>query len=306
MGFEKSAESVFILLMLALPGFILVKTKLLNEQGTKTLANILILVCQPFIYLNAFTTNTYSNDLLADIGWITLFAFASQLVMLGLSKLIYLPDKDKLRANTYVYASSLGNVGFMGIPVVQTLLPGNTTALMFVAIFMATFNIICWTLGVYILTGDKKYISFKRAFLNPSMLGMMIALPLFFLNVEMPKILAEPIGMLASLNTPIAMIILGAKFGLVRFRELFKGYGVYLSSIIKLIITPLLMYCVLIPLELSDNVETVLLILTCMPSANMVLIMAEKFDGDTVSATKSVMLSTLFSIVTIPLILLLV
>ena len=279
MDFLKSAESVCILLIMALPGFILVKTKILNEQSTKTLANILILICQPFIYLNAFTTNTYSSDLLVDSGWITLFAFASQLVMLAISKVIYLPDKNKMRANTYVYASSLGNVGFMGIPVVQTLLPGNSTALMFVAIFMATFNILCWTLGVYILTGDKKYISFKRAFLNPSMIGMVIALPLFFLNVKMPNILAEPFSLLAGLNTPIAMIILGAKFGLVKFKELFTGWGAYLSAVIKLIITPLLMFAILIPLELSYDVETVLMILTCMPSANMVLIMAEKFDG---------------------------
>lgn len=306
MEFLRSAESVFILLIMAIPSFVLVKVKILNEQSIKTLANILILVCQPFIYLNSFTTNRYSNDLLSDIGWIALFAFASQLILLGMSKLIFLPDKNKIRANTYVYAASLGNVGFMGIPVVQTLLPGNTTALMFVAVFMAIFNIICWTLGVYILTGDKKYISFKRAFLNPSMIGMIIALPLFFLNVEMPKLLAEPFSMLASLNTPLAMFILGAKFGFVRFRELFKGSGAYISSLIKLIIAPLLMYCVLINIELSDAVETVLMILTCMPSANMVLIMAEKFDGDTISATKSVMVSTLFSIVTIPLILLLV
>lgn len=306
MDFLTSATSVLSLFLLALPGFILVKCKLLNTSHIGALVTVLLYVCQPFIMLNAFFTKTYESSLLADMGIILLIGFASQIIILLLSKALFLFDKNnKLRANAYTFASALGNVGFMGIPVISALMPDNSEAILYVSIFLVTFNILCWTVGIYILTGDKKYISIKKAFINPPIIALAIALPLFFCRVKMPEAILTPINFLAEMNSPLAMIILGMRFADIKLKEMVGGWGVYVCVLIKLIITPLLVYVCLLPFNLNDTVIKVSLILASMPSANMVLMMSEKYNGDTVSSAKAVMMTTVISIITIPIILLL-
>lgn len=306
MDFSTTALSVLSLCLMALPGFILIKLKMLKAEYIAVLAIVLLYVNQPFITLNAFLSKTYEQSLLANMGIVLAFGVFSQIIVLFIAKIIFTLDKkNRPRANAYAYASAIGNAGFMGIPVVAVLLPNNAEAILYVSIFLVSFNLVCWTLGVYVLTGDKKYISLKKAILNPPIIAMIIALPIFFLKVKMPSFLMQPINFIAEMNTPLAMIILGMRFATIRFRELFLGIGMYVSSFIKLIFTPLLVYVCMLPFNLSTTLTQVLLILSAMPAANMVLIMAEKFEGDTTSATKAVLNSTFLCIITVPLILLL-
>lgn len=305
MNFATAALSVVSLLLLAVPGFVLIKTKLIKTTIIPALVTILLYINQPFITIYALISKPYDNSMLVGMGIVILVAFATQLLVMGLAKLVFFKDPNKPRGNAYTFASSLGNVGFMGIPVVSVLMPGNAEALLYVALYMTTFNILSWTIGVYVLTGDKKFISVKKAIINPPIIALIIALPLFFLNVKVPDALMMPIKFLADMNTPLAMIVLGMRFAEVKFKELFVGLGMYGVSFVKLIFTPLLVYGVLYAIPMSYTVKLVLIIISAMPSANMVLMMAEKFDGDCVAAVKAVMNTTILSMLTIPLMMLL-
>lgn len=305
MGFATTALSVASLLLLAIPGFVLIKTKLVKSEAISILVVVLLYVCQPFITMNAFLSKEFETNLLTNMGIVILVAILTQILFLFMSKIIFRCDKNKLRGNAYSFASALGNVGFMGIPVISVLLPNNAEALLYVAIYMTVFNIISWTLGVYVLTEEKKYISIKKAIINPPIIAMIIALPFFFTNFHLPEFIMQPIGFFADMNTPIAMLILGMRFANIKFKELISGWGVYLSSFIKLAITPIAVYLIMMPFKISLTLRTVIVIISAMPSANMVLMMAERFDGDSVAATKAVLHSTILSIITIPLIMML-
>lgn len=305
MDFLTTISSVGALFLLAVPGFILAKIKLIKPEHIGVLVCVLLYVNQPFIMIDAFITKTYENSLLVNIGIVFLVGVISQIFIMFLGKLIFRADNNRLRGNAYSYASAIGNVGFMGIPVVSVLLPENAEAILYVSVFLMSFNLVAWTIGIYALTGNKKDISIKKALLNPPIIAMIVALPIFFLRVKLPSFLTLPISYLAMMNTPLAMIILGAKFAWIRLRELVSGWGVYLTCFIKLVACPLIVYGCLYPFEISRTVKIVLIILSAMPSANMVLMHAERFGGDTVAATKAVMLTTVASILTIPLIMLL-
>ena len=170
-------------------------------------------------------------------------------------------------------------------------------------------NLMCWTVGSFLLTGEKKYISLKKAVLNPQMIALVVALPLFFTGVttdDLPDAVTKVIGFLADMTAPLCMIILGMRFAVAPIKELFTDWKVYLSVFIKVLAFPLLVYLVLLPFDSMDRMMKIaLVILSGMPSASINLNLAEIYGADQKTAANNILLSTLLSIVTIPVLLLL-
>lgn len=305
MQFLESCFSILVLMCLALPGYILIKLKILKEEHIVPFVTVLLYVNQPFITIHSFITKEYTPELLANIGIVFLMGIMTQILMFALARLIFSYDKLASRRNVYVFASAVGNVGFIGIPICNIFMPGNTEAILYIAVYLITFNLVSWTLGAYMITGDKSYISLKKAIINPPVIALIVALPLFFLKVKLPSVVVDCVGYIATMNTPLAMIVLGMRFACVKMSSMFKGISVYVVSFIKLVLTPILVYLVLLPFELSETLVRTLIIISAMPTANMVLMMAEKFNGDAEAAVKSIMNSTILTIAVLPLIMLL-
>ena len=293
---------------LALPGFILVKLKVLNGDHIKPLVTILLYVCQPFIMIKSFLVRPYDTQLLINIGVVFLVAALTQLIAFGVSRLIFSYDKDRARRGVYVFSTAVGNVGFIGIPMCQIFMPNDIdNAVLYISVYLVAFNLIAWTLGAYMITGDKKFISVKKAVINPPVLALLVALPLFFAGITLPAdhIGTKCIGYLADMNTPLSMIVLGMRFALVKWTDMFKGWSIYLVSFLKLVVTPLLVYACIFALGLDAVLLKTLIIVSAMPTANMVLMMAEKFGGNTEESVKCIMNSTILTMAVLPLIMLL-
>ena len=306
--FLESLFSIFILMCLALPGFILVKLKVLKSEHINPLVTILLYVCQPFIMIHSFLTKEYTTDLLANMGIVLLIALLTQLVAFGLARLIFANDKERARRGVYIFSTAVGNVGFIGIPICSIFITDPTLlaeAVLYISVYLVAFNLVAWTLGAYMITGDKKFISLKKALINPPVIALLIALPLFFLKVKLPPIVNNCIGYLANMNTPLAMIVLGMRFALVKVGDMFKGWSIYLVSFLKLVVTPLLVYACIFSLHLSPVLVKTMVIVSAMPTANMVLMMAEKFGGDAEESVKCIMNSTILTGAVLPLIMLL-
>ena len=189
------------------------------------------------------------------------------------------------------------------------LFPSNPEAIAYSAVFIVSMNLMCWTVGSFLLTGEKKYISLKKAVLNPQMIALVVALPLFFTGVttdDLPDAVTKVIGFLADMTAPLCMIILGMRFAVAPIKELFTDWKVYLSVFIKVLAFPLLVYLVLLPFDSMDRMMKIaLVILSGMPSASINLNLAEIYGADQKTAANNILLSTLLSIVTIPVLLLL-
>jgi len=295
---------VGLMVGMSLLGFGIRKAKLVGEEN-KGLSVTLLYIAQPLMIVSVLQANAYQNSVLGNMGLTFLFAVVTQTVLLIAAFFIFKFNKDDKERRVYAFASVFSNCGFMGIPVMQALLPDNPAVPFFAAMYVISFNILSWTAGVYVITGDKKYISLKNAFLNPPTVALIFALPLFFLNIKLPEQVLNIVDMLGAMTTPLAMIILGIKLADLSVKKLFCGVSLYVSMAVKLLIAPLFTYLLLLPFGFDQSIVIALTLAAAMPTASMTVVFAERFGGDVASGVKTQLLSTFLSILTIPLITLL-
>lgn len=342
MNFSTTALSVLLLIAMAVPGYLLVKTKMLPEKAITYLSVLLLYVSQPFLSIRSFLEVSYTPQLAINLAVVFGVSMLAQGVIFGVVWLILRRRFDdpaqsaaliaegyiggnsytsepalvaeidrcvKGRANrAVVLASAFGNVGFFGVPVLQFLFPDAHDAIAYSAVFIVSLNLMSWTVGSYVLTGDKKHVSLKRALVNPQTVTLVISLPLFFAGVsesDLPETVNTIIGYLADMTAPLCMIILGMRFALAPLVQLFKDYRVYIASFVKILVFPLLVYLVLMPFEMDEMLRVSLVLLSGMPAATINLNLAELYGADQTTAANSILMSTVLSIVTIPVLMLL-
>lgn len=342
MGFSTTAVSVLLLVAMAVPGYLLIKTKMLPQKAITYLSVLLLYVSQPFLSIRSFLEVSYTPQLAVNLAIVFGVSLAGQAVIFGVMWLILrrrFDDPQQTaelirdgfiggdsytaepalkaavarsvsgRANrAMVLASAFGNVGFFGVPVLQFLFPDAHDAIAYSAVFIVTLNLMSWTVGSYLLTGDKKHVSLKRALINPQTVTLVISLPLFFAGVsagDLPDTINTVIGYLADMTAPLCMIILGMRFALAPVVQLFTDFRVYVASFIKTLVFPLLIYVVLMPFQMEEMLRVSLVLLSGMPAATINLNLAELYGADQKTAANSILMSTVLSIVTIPLLMLL-
>jgi predicted permease len=311
--FITSLIRVGLLVAMTVPGFVLKKLKKLPENSIAVISAIIIYISQPMLSLYSFIEAKFSSELLVNMGIAFVLAIIFNVGSLLLAKLVFLKDKDVPASKVCTIGSALSNCGFMGIPVIKVLF-NDPQITIYALIYMIVFNIVLWTAGVYLISGDKKYVSIKKAFLNLPTIVLLIALPIFFLNLNLtentnPAIQAtmQFCQYFNNFNAPLPMLIMGIRLADVKFKEIFNSKRVYLTSLLKLIVFPiialLMMWLIsIIPSFPIDN-KTITSVLICvaMPTATMTMTLAEVFGGDKYTAVKVTLQTTLFSILTIPL-----
>ena len=309
----------------AVPGFALKKLKMIGEGGTLTLSNILLYVCQPALAIKAFCVFSKEDwEIIQSAGTVTLLKnFGITLavsvlaigLVFGLCKLVFIKAKDKRAANVYSFVAVFSNCGFFGIPFVEMFADGNPLAVMYIMVFNIVFNILCWTLGVFLITGNAKTIRIKKLVCNPAILSNAVALLLFFvpqINIFMMEEVKEFAVFpqyLAYATAPLSMIIVGIRLAEMSPRQLFCKKGVYLAGGLRLVIAPFLTLLVSLPFwglvgegAFSEYVWFAPVIAMAMSPAASVVAMAEAFGGDKETATAAFVTNTVLSVITIPLV----
>ena len=315
-GFLTVLITVFALVALAVPGFLLGKFKMLPENATKAFTTFLLYACQPALTFMSFQKTNYENGIVEDMLFSALLALVAHVVMIIIVLLIFNGKKGDKHFNVVKFASVFGNVGYMGLPFLQMLFPGMPKVLIFGAVIIAVFNLLNWTIGIYMLTGDKKFISLKKAIINPPFLAMIIALPLFLIlkkpismvgtgviNDILSKLMSS-VNFLGDMVTPLSMAILGLRLSEMNIKEIFVNSYAYISSTMKLIVSPLIttaMCLLLLALGVSEYVTYAVFFTMAMPSATSSLLLSEQFGGEPHTASACVLFSTIACIVTIPL-----
>ncbi len=297
--------NVLVLVCLCLPGYLLKKRKMVGESAVAAFSAVLIYVNQPFITLSAFLNVTYEPALLGNIGLCTLFSLLAQALMLLLVRLMFLKNRLPLsQSGVLMFTSVFSNCGFMGIPVLKLLFPDNPEAIIYAAVFLVTFNLLVWTLGIWLLTGDTSTISFKSALLNPACITLIIALPLFFFRVDLWELcapVAQGIDLLGNMATPVSMLIMGLRLADIPFKTLFSDRKVYGVALLKLVISPLLMFALMLPFGIDPLVKGAMVLLMAMPSASIIMALCHTHGCDGGLAARTMLVNSLLSVVTIPL-----
>ena len=208
------------------------------------------------------------------------------------------------RARVGAVASALGNYGFFGIPLLTGLIPDEPEAIIYTAIMSIFLNFIAFTFGSVLISGDTKYVSIKKLFLNPSIIPAMIAIPLFVANVSLPYQVMEILQLFQTISTPLCMFVLGMRLATVKLSEVFSNPYSYFAVISKQLVMPLIALAFVHLLPCDPIMERSLVIMCSCPIASVILNISEILENGQKHAVNTVLLGTILSIITIPLIML--
>lgn len=300
MSFTVALSTVGVMLLYALPGFVMIKTKLLQSSAISAFAKLLMYICQPALIIYSFIKVDFSVKTLKEMLIVFVFIFAFQTAVLLLFFFLFRKKRNEVKYRVYNLAVCFGNCAFMGVPILEALLPDYPEAVVFSAVFSLSMNILGWSLGSAIITNDRKYMSVKKIFLNPAVLSLLVAIPLFVSGVELPSQLDNMITVLARMTTPLCMIIMGMRLATESLKAVFGRISQYGIIFIKQIIFPLLALLILLPLPIDQNMRASLYIMCCCPVASVVLNFAEMLGAGQDDAANLVLLGTSLSALTIP------
>lgn len=287
-------QNILMLLYLLL-GYFLFRKKLIGISGSADIGRMLLHIVMPAAILKAYMTS-YTPERLIGLVLSFLAALLALLLAIFISRIFFKKEQAIER-----FGAAFSNAGFIGIPLVQMTL--GEEAVFYISSFVALLNILQWTYGVFILTGDRNTFSFQKLRTNPVILSFLGGLLLFFLPVRLPDLLTGMIGSLAAMNGPLAMIVLGTYLAQVSPGSLFKEKLAYRSSFVRLILIPILTIILLgfFPAE-YHTLKLAVLIAASAPIGSNVAIFAQLYGQDYTRAVKEVCLSTLLCMITLPLI----
>lgn len=307
MNFTTTLIAVATMIAYAIPGFVTVKTKLIKPQSIPAFANILMYVCQPCLMLYSLNQANYTWDFFLQLLLFFLLSLVLQAVLMLFFYLIFRKKgKDNVKFRIGAVATTFGNCGFMGIPILQAVLPQHPNAVVLSVAFLMAMNLLGWTVASAMITKDKKYISIKKAIFNPAVLGLLIGLPLFMSCTKLPTQIDKMVSLLGLMSTPLCMIIMGMRLATIKPKSILCSPFQYFVIFIKLIIMPLVALGLVWFLPFQDYFKKALFIMAATPVASIVLNFAEMRGEGQESAANMVLLSTIISVLTIPLLMLII
>lgn len=295
---------VAIMLVYAIPGFVLVKTGKVSEDAGKSFTNVLMYVCSPCLTIYTFKNVAYSNALVKDLGILFVISILFQAAIILFFSFLFRKKFEEVKIRICVIATAMGNCGFIGVPLLEAIMPHYPQAIMMSSIFSAGMNLIGWTLASAIIMKDRKYVSLQKALLNPITVTLLVAVPIFIFGIKLPSGVDNMITLLGRMSTPMCMLIMGMRLATMDLKKLFTDKMIYATIFVKQIIVPLVGLLILLPLPLGRDFRTTLFILYATPVASIVLNFPEMLGKGQKEAANLVLLGTLLSIVTIPLLML--
>ena len=232
-----------------------------------------------------------------------LIAFLCMTGTLTVGILIAMPffnKKNDKNASVFKYAVSYGNMGYMALPLCSAIL--GSEGVFYCSAGVVAFNILSFTHGIWCINrgeGKAKF-ELKRLFLNPGVISVLIGLPLFIFDIELPGVINSAVNHIANLNTPLAMLFLGTYIANTDLKSMFKEKNNYLVILLKTIVLPLVMFCIFKLFGISGAILTACMISASVPSANNTVMFSAKYGKDTGVASKIVAMSSLVSVFTMP------
>jgi len=291
---------VAMLLAYAIPGILLIKTKAVKTDSIPAFAKLLLYVCSPCLTFDSFSKAVYTPELNKMI-WICLGATMFLIIAaILLFRLILHRLNGDVRWRVFTVSVSLGNVGFFGVPLLEYFLADYPYALVFSQIFALSMNLVVWTLGLYIISKDKKYMRPKKILTVPLFLVMLVAYPMFLLGWQLPAVIGEGIALLGRMSTPLCMIILGMRLATVRVKSLVTDWRSVLAALAKMVVFPLFTMGIMLLLPVEPYVRATIFLLACCPCATMIQSLSELIGQGQKQAANTVLIATILCVFTIP------
>lgn len=286
----KQVSTMFIIMAI---GYYLYKKGMVTDQGAKDIGKILLNIVVPVIVIANFCIerNSENTKALIDSSVIT---FICMVIAAIISALIF-----HRRNRIDEFSVTFSNAGFIGIPLIQSVLGGR--GVFYVSIMIVLVGLLQWTYGVYVITDDRRYIKLSKLIKNPMTISVLIGLIIYGLNISLPEMVTGLMSSISAVNTPMAMIVCGVYLAQSDLLSALKNKEVYFVTAMRNVIIPVITLAILKVIGIgSIPINLAILLASSCPVGLNVSVFAQKYDKDYRRGVENVCVSTLLSIVSVP------
>lgn len=295
-------DSVFSLFLMILIGFASAKKRIITEQVNKGLIDVLLQITLPLMIFSSFIF-AFDASIKTNVISTFYYSLAAYVIMAASSYVLVLPIKtDKKRV--LHFANIFTNTGYVGFPVLYSVY--GAEGVIYGSIFNMFFVVFVWTVGVMWFQGNGRSrlgAKLKQVMLNPSILAVCGGLIMMSFDLKLPGPILTAVQSVGSITGPLSMIIIGAILSGANIKKHFKDWTIYYGVATRLLLIPFVVYSTLSPFGGPSKVVNTVLIMAAMPAATMTSILAERFDRERDYAVVIVSLTTLLSLITVPILL---
>ena len=284
-------------------GILCYKKKMISENTGAELSKFLLMIVNPCVILHAFQIE-YKPELLNGLVISAILAVVSNTLGVIIATLFIRKNPERKEYIVERFAIVFSNCGFMGIPLIQAVV--GDIGVFYASTYVAVFNLFTWTYGVSIMKGKMNLKDIIKVLTSAPIISIVVGIAIFIFSVKLPLVIAKPIEFISSLNTPLAMIVTGIYLARTDIKSALKNIRIFVVSALRLIVVPAVMLIVFIFIGAENEIFTSLLIAnmiaTACPTASSTLMMSRMFERNAEYASMIITVSTLFSILTIPVI----
>ncbi|ETY73347.1 AEC family transporter [Lactiplantibacillus fabifermentans] len=301
MNLTQLTSQIILMFILMLVGLMINKLGFMHAQTSTDLTNILLYVVSPCLIIKAFE-QTFSADRLQMLGRVIIGILIIYILMIIVTQLVFKRVTDPNLRRIMRYGSVYSNAGFMGIPLTSSLF--GSTGVFFAVASLAAFNIFSWTHGISLFTGNQgsRRDNFKQIILNPNIIAIIVGLLLFVSSLHLPTIANSAITYVSSINTPLSMIVIGNSLADVKFSRKTFDKRLWWVLLLRNFLFPYLAIVVLQLMGITGVPLFTTVLMAACPVAGIVVLFTLKVHGEPGPAVTLMSISTILSVVSIPLV----
>lgn len=287
--------SLFLIILIGAYG---TRKSIINEEVNKGLRKILLEITLPLLVINSFSFE-FSEGMGRNVLISFIYSIAFMIVGAIISYIFLFPFKGEKKKILH-FANVFSNCGFIGFPIINSIF--GAEGVVYTSIFNMVFTIALWTYGVMIFSDKMSKDNIKKVLLKPAIIAVYLGIPMMLFNIKLPAFLLDTTKIVGDMTAPISMIIVGSILSKVKIKDVFKEFSIYYGSLIKLIIIPLGLLIIKKVLNDNSTIINTIIIVQAMPAAAMTSIFAADFNKEKEYSAIIVFITTLLSIITIPII----
>lgn len=291
-------QQTIIMFVIVFIGAICYKFRLITDEGKKQLSSLVMYIVNPLLIFLAYQTD-FRTDLLEGLLWTAAMAVITYVVFILLSQL-FIRKKDGREFDIERFSVIYSNCGFMGTPLILGVF--GTEGVVLQNGFITVFNICVWTHGIMSMKGERDKKAVLNAFKAPAVIAVFLGLICFFFQIRIPEIPLTALNHVAEMTTPLAMLVAGASIAGSNILKSLKNPRIYLITLLKLIIFPLIGLLIIFFIPAPETAKLITLIEIACPTATIGMMFAITFNKNSEYCSQIFALTTLLSMITLPLI----
>ncbi|MEI3541245.1 MAG: AEC family transporter [Acutalibacteraceae bacterium] len=294
-------QQLFIFTFFVFVGIFCVKFKVFDESALDSMSKFIITITMPVMLVCNLLSGPSFRDLTNSSPIFIVYMFCFIFLYLFNCLIVWVFHFNEQKSNIYKALATFSNAGFIGIPLILAIF-GKEGGI-FMSLCTIVDQLMLWTLGIKLTSNTNKFkLKNLKNFANPALIAIIFSLIGVIVGIKLPKTLLMTLKPIGDMTPVLSMIYIGGLFCFSNIREYLKKFDIYMLIFFKMLFFPVIIWAILKFVPVSVNIAKTVVLLCSLPSMSSIAIFAKKYDNYPEYAVAAVLITTAFSIITVPLI----